>query len=139
MATANALAAIENGARRVEGTINGIGERAGNTALEEVAVALHIRKDFYQAETNIVLNQFKNSSDLISRLSGMPVPRNKAVIGGNAYAHESGIHQDGVLKILIRMKSSPLLLSAWIKTLFHLANFLANMPSIRAWKKWATH
>ncbi|EAG9323806.1 2-isopropylmalate synthase [Listeria monocytogenes] len=98
MATANALAAIENGARRVEGTINGIGERAGNTALEEVAVALHIRKDFYQAETNIVLNQFKNSSDLISRLSGMPVPRNKAVIGGNAYAHESGIHQDGVLK-----------------------------------------
>ncbi|MBF2677909.1 2-isopropylmalate synthase [Listeria welshimeri] len=98
MATANALAAIENGARRVEGTINGIGERAGNTALEEVAVALHIRKDFYQAETNIVLNQFKNSSDLISHLSGMPVPRNKAVIGGNAYAHESGIHQDGVLK-----------------------------------------
>lgn len=98
MATANALAAVENGARRVEGTINGIGERAGNTALEEVAVALHIRKDFYQKESGIVLNETKRTSDLISRLSGMPVPRNKAIIGGNAYAHESGIHQDGVLK-----------------------------------------
>lgn len=98
MAVANSLAAIENGATRVEATINGIGERAGNTALEEVAVALHIRKDFYQAETTITLNQFKTTSDLVSRLSGLPVPKNKAVIGGNAYAHESGIHQDGVLK-----------------------------------------
>lgn len=98
MAVANALAAIENGAQRVEGAVNGIGERAGNTALEEVAVALHIRKDFYQAESNIVLNQTKATSELVSRLSGMPVPRNKAVVGANAYAHESGIHQDGVLK-----------------------------------------
>ncbi|MGP6138863.1 2-isopropylmalate synthase [Jeotgalibaca sp. A127] len=98
MATANALAAIENGALRIEGTINGIGERAGNTALEEVAVALHIRKDHYQKECGIILNETKRTSDLVSRLSGMPVPRNKAVIGGNAYAHESGIHQDGVLK-----------------------------------------
>lgn len=98
MATANSLAAIENGARRVEGTINGIGERAGNTALEEVALALHIRKDFYQQDTNIVLNETKRTSDLISQLSGMSIPRNKAIIGANAYAHESGIHQDGVLK-----------------------------------------
>lgn len=98
MAVANALSAIEHGALRVEGTVNGIGERAGNTALEEVAVALHIRKDFYQADSNIILNETKNTSDLISRLSGMPVPRNKAIIGANAYAHESGIHQDGVLK-----------------------------------------
>lgn len=98
MATANALAAIENGANRVEGTINGIGERAGNTALEEVALALYIRKDFYQAETKIVLNETKRTSDLIARFSGIPVPKNKAIIGGNAYAHESGIHQDGVLK-----------------------------------------
>ncbi|APZ49955.1 2-isopropylmalate synthase [Jeotgalibaca sp. PTS2502] len=98
MATANALAAIENGANRVEGTVNGIGERAGNTALEEVAIALHIRKDHYQCESSIVLNETKRTSDLVSRLSGMAVPRNKAVIGGNAYAHESGIHQDGVLK-----------------------------------------
>ncbi|MBC1232764.1 2-isopropylmalate synthase [Listeria booriae] len=98
MSVANALSAIENGARRVEGTINGIGERAGNTALEEVAVALHIRNDYYKSESGIILNQTKKTSDLISRLSGMPVPRNKAIIGGNAYAHESGIHQDGVLK-----------------------------------------
>lgn len=98
MATANALAAIENGANRVEGAVNGIGERAGNTALEEVAVALYIRNDFYQATSNIVLNETKRTSDLVSRLSGINVPRNKAVIGGNAYAHESGIHQDGVLK-----------------------------------------
>ncbi|MBP1043445.1 2-isopropylmalate synthase [Vagococcus sp. BWB3-3] len=98
MATANSLAAIENGARRVEGTINGIGERAGNTALEEVALALHVRKDFYQHETNIVLAETKRTSDLVSQLSGVSVPRNKAIIGANAYAHESGIHQDGVLK-----------------------------------------
>ena len=98
MATANALAAIENGANRVEGAINGIGERAGNTALEEVAVALHIRKDFYQCDSTIVLNETKHMSDLVARLSGYSVPRNKAIIGANAYAHESGIHQDGVLK-----------------------------------------
>ncbi|MGM0213495.1 2-isopropylmalate synthase [Enterococcus sp. AZ109] len=98
MATANALAAIENGANRVEGAVNGIGERAGNTALEEVALALHIRKDFYDCESNIVLNETKRTSDLVSRLSGIPVPRNKAIIGDNAFAHESGIHQDGVLK-----------------------------------------
>lgn len=98
MATANALAAIENGANRVEGAINGIGERAGNTALEEVALALSIRKDFYQCESNIVLNETKRTSELVSRLSGIPVPKNKAIVGDNAYAHESGIHQDGVLK-----------------------------------------
>ncbi|MBP2100426.1 2-isopropylmalate synthase [Enterococcus rivorum] len=98
MATANALAAVENGAGRVEGTVNGIGERAGNTALEEVALALYIRKDLYQAESNIVLNETKRMSDLVSRLSGVAIPRNKAIIGANAYAHESGIHQDGVLK-----------------------------------------
>ncbi|KAF1297199.1 2-isopropylmalate synthase [Enterococcus sp. JM4C] len=98
MATANALAAIENGANRVEGAVNGIGERAGNTALEEVALALAIRKDFYQCETQIVLNETKRTSELVSRLSGIPVPKNKAIVGDNAYAHESGIHQDGVLK-----------------------------------------
>lgn len=98
MATANALAAIENGATRVEGVINGIGERAGNTALEEVALALAIRKDFYQCESNILLRETKRTSDLVSRLSGIPVPRNKAIVGDSAYAHESGIHQDGVLK-----------------------------------------
>lgn len=98
MAVANTMAAFENGARRVEGTVNGIGERAGNTALEEVAVALHIRQDAYGFDSNIKLSETKRTSDLVSRLAGMPVPRNKAIIGANAYAHESGIHQDGVLK-----------------------------------------
>lgn len=98
MAVANSLAAIENGADRVEGTVNGIGERAGNASLEEIAVALYIRKDHYKATCNIQLDKTKQTSDLVSRLSGMPVPRNKAITGANAYAHESGIHQDGVLK-----------------------------------------
>ena len=98
MATANTLTAIKHGAGRVQGTINGIGERAGNVALEEVAVALEIRKDYYQVETDIVLNETINTSELVSRFSGIPVPKNKAVVGGNAFSHESGIHQDGVLK-----------------------------------------
>ncbi|MED3652993.1 2-isopropylmalate synthase [Heyndrickxia sporothermodurans] len=98
MATANSLAAIENGARQIEGTINGIGERAGNAALEEIAVALHIRNDFYKAKTGLKLNEIKHTSQLISKLTGMVVPGNKAVVGANAFAHESGIHQDGVLK-----------------------------------------
>lgn len=98
MATANSLAAIENGATRVEGTINGIGERAGNTAIEEVALALYVRKDFYQCESNIVFEETKRTSDLVSRISGVPVPITKPIIGLNAYSHESGIHQDGVLK-----------------------------------------
>jgi 2-isopropylmalate synthase len=98
MATANALAAIENGATRVEGTINGIGERAGNTALEEVALALYIRQDFYDCTTKIQLEETKRTSDLVARLSGIAVPKNKAIVGGNAFAHESGIHQDGMLK-----------------------------------------
>jgi 2-isopropylmalate synthase len=98
MAIANSLAAVENGATQVEGTFNGIGERAGNAALEEIIMALYIRKDFYQANTRIVLNEIYRTSTLISKLTGMPVPANKAVVGRNAFAHESGIHQDGVLK-----------------------------------------
>lgn len=98
MAVANTLAAIENGADQVEGTINGIGERAGNVALEEVGVALYTRKDFYQIETNLTLNEIKRTSQLVSSLTGMAIQANKAVVGKNAFAHESGIHQDGVLK-----------------------------------------
>ncbi len=98
MATANTLAAIKAGAGRVEGTVNGIGERAGNVALEEVAVALKIREDYFQASSAIVLKETLNTSDMISRYSGIPIPKNKAVVGGNAFSHESGIHQDGVLK-----------------------------------------
>ena len=105
MAVANSLAAIENGAKRIEGTVNGIGERAGNTALEEIALALYVRKAHYGIETKLKLEQTKLTSDLISRYAGIRVPRNKAIVGQNAFSHESGIHQDGVLKILKRTKS----------------------------------
>ncbi|MEQ1935407.1 MAG: 2-isopropylmalate synthase [Fimbriimonadaceae bacterium] len=98
MATANTLAGVLGGARQVEVTVNGIGERAGNTALEEVVMALHIRKDLFKCETGIQTNKLLPISRLVSRLSGMMVQRNKAVVGANAYAHSSGIHQDGVLK-----------------------------------------
>lgn len=98
MAVANSLAAIEAGATQVEGTINGIGERAGNAALEEVALALETRKDYYQATTDLKLVEIARTSKLVSRLTGMIVPGNKAIVGANAFAHESGIHQDGVLK-----------------------------------------
>ena len=98
MAVANSLAAIEGGARRIEGTVNGIGERAGNAALEEVALALYVRKDHYGLESQINLKETKKTSDLISRYAGIRVPRNKAIVGQNAFSHESGIHQDGVLK-----------------------------------------
>ncbi|WP_018921643.1 2-isopropylmalate synthase [Salsuginibacillus kocurii] len=98
MAVANSLAAIEGGADQVECAINGIGERAGNASLEEIAVALHTRSDFYKANTNLTLNEIKRTSALVSRVTGMQVPNNKAVVGDNAFAHESGIHQDGMLK-----------------------------------------
>ena len=98
MATANALAAIKNGAEQIEGTINGIGERAGNTAIEEVALALETRYDYYGAKTTLNLKEIARTSRLVSKLTGMVVPGNKAIVGANAFAHESGIHQDGMLK-----------------------------------------
>lgn len=98
MATANALAAILNGADQIEGTINGIGERAGNTAIEEVALALETRQHLFGAKTSLVLTEIARTSRLVSKLTGMVVPGNKAIVGANAFAHESGIHQDGMLK-----------------------------------------
>lgn len=98
MATANTLAGVMAGARQVEVTVNGIGERAGNTALEEVVMALYIRRDKFDCETTIDTRQLLPTSRLVSKLTGMVVQRNKAVVGANAYAHSSGIHQDGVLK-----------------------------------------
>jgi 2-isopropylmalate synthase len=98
MATANTLAGVMAGARQVEVTVNGIGERAGNTALEEVVIALHIRRDKFDCHTSIDTRQLVPVSRLVSKLTGMVVQRNKAVVGANAYAHSSGIHQDGVLK-----------------------------------------
>lgn len=98
MAVANALAAIQNGADQIEGTLNGIGERAGNTAIEEVALALETRQSIFQAKTSLQLKEIYKTSRLVSRLTGMIVPGNKAIVGANAFAHESGIHQDGMLK-----------------------------------------
>ncbi len=98
LATANALAGILNGAGQVECTVNGIGERAGNTALEEVVMALYVRRDLYRAYTRINTREIYRVSRLVERYTGMPVPPNKAIVGDNAFAHESGIHQDGVLK-----------------------------------------
>src|SRR5262249_54693835 len=99
MATANTLAAIKGGARQVEVTINGIGERAGNTALEEVVMALRTRPDMFERiDTRIDAQQLLQASQLVSRLTGIPVQPNKAVVGLNAFAHEAGIHQDGMLK-----------------------------------------
>ncbi|MBC7326183.1 MAG: 2-isopropylmalate synthase [Moorella sp. (in: Bacteria)] len=98
LAVANSLAAVENGALQVEGAINGIGERAGNTALEELVMALYTRRDYYGCYTGIVTEEIYRTSKLVSSLTGMPVQYNKAVVGKNAFAHEAGIHQDGVLK-----------------------------------------
>ncbi len=98
MAVANSLAAVRCGARQVECTINGLGERAGNASLEEVVMALRTRKDFFNLETSIDTTQIVPSSKLVSNITGYPVQPNKAIVGANAFAHESGIHQDGVLK-----------------------------------------
>lgn len=98
MAVANSLAAVRNGARQVECTINGIGERAGNAAMEEVVMAIHTRKDFFDLETGIRTSEFCRTSRMVSDMMGFIVAPNKAVVGVNAFAHSSGIHVDGVLK-----------------------------------------
>ncbi len=98
VAVGNSLAAIINGAGQVECTINGIGERAGNTSLEEIVMGLRTRKDFYQADTGIRTEEIAKTSRLVSKITGMVVQPNKAIVGANAFAHTSGIHQDGLLK-----------------------------------------
>jgi len=98
LAVANSLAAISAGARQVECTINGLGERAGNASLEEIVMALRTRRDVMGVETNIDTTQIVPASRLVSSVTGFPVQPNKAIVGANAFAHESGIHQDGVLK-----------------------------------------
>ena len=98
MATANALAAVEAGARQIECTINGLGERAGNTALEEVVMAMRVRRDIMPFHTRIDTTRIMHASRLVATVSGFAVQFNKAIVGKNAFAHESGIHQDGMLK-----------------------------------------
>ncbi len=99
LAVANSLAAVKAGARQVETCINGIGERAGNAALEEVVMAIRTRKDFFNVETNIRTQELYRTSRLVSDLTGMSIQPNKAIVGSNAFRHQSGIHQDGVLKM----------------------------------------
>lgn len=96
-AVANSIAAIQNGAEQVECTVNGLGERAGNAALEEIVMALRTRKDYFGYHTNIDTEQIYRTSTLVSHLTGVPIQPNKAIIGANAFAHESGIHQHGVM------------------------------------------
>ncbi|MCX7019543.1 MAG: 2-isopropylmalate synthase [bacterium] len=98
MAVANSLAAVRAGARQVECTINGLGERAGNASLEEIVMNLIVRKDFYGMETGINAAEIYRASRMVSKITGMRIQRNKAIVGANAFAHEAGIHQDGVLK-----------------------------------------
>ncbi|MFW6126202.1 MAG: 2-isopropylmalate synthase [Chloroflexota bacterium] len=97
-AVANSLRAVQCGARQIEGTINGVGERAGNAALEEIVMALKTRADFFKVTTNVDSTQLLRTSRMVSNYMGMEVPPNKAVVGGNAFAHASGLHQDGMLK-----------------------------------------
>ena len=98
LAVANSLAAVEGGARQVECTINGIGERAGNAALEEIVMALRTRADVLPYETGVESTMLTRASKLVSHATNFPVQFNKAIVGRNAFAHESGIHQDGMLK-----------------------------------------
>jgi len=98
LAVANSLAAVLNGARQVECTINGLGERAGNAALEEIVMAVRTRQDLFDCDTTIDTTQIVPASRLVASITGFPVQPNKAIVGANAFAHESGIHQDGVLK-----------------------------------------
>ena len=98
LAVANSLSAVTHGARQVECTINGLGERAGNASLEEVVMAVRTRQDYFSCDTKIDTKQIVPASKLVSGITGFPVQPNKAIVGANAFAHESGIHQDGVLK-----------------------------------------
>ncbi len=98
LAVANSLSAVMNGARQVECTINGLGERAGNASLEEIVMAVRTRKDLFEIQTNVDATHIVPTSRLVSNITGFPVQPNKAIVGANAFAHESGIHQDGILK-----------------------------------------
>jgi 2-isopropylmalate synthase len=98
LAVANSLAAVQAGARQVEGCINGIGERAGNASLEEIIMGLHTRHDLFDLSTGVDTTQIYSTSRMVSRLTGMSIQANKSIVGENAFRHASGIHQDGVLK-----------------------------------------
>ena len=98
LAVANSLSAVESGARQIECAVNGIGERAGNASLEEIVMAINTRSDYYHFDTNINLKHIFKTSKILSQITGWNIPPNKAIVGKNAFSHESGIHQHGILK-----------------------------------------
>lgn len=98
MSVATSMAAVQAGARQVEGTINGIGERAGNCALEEIAMIIRTRAELLGVHTGLKYDEIHRTSKLVSQLCNMPIQSNKAIVGANAFSHSSGIHQDGMLK-----------------------------------------
>jgi len=132
LAVANSLAAIRAGARQVECTVNGIGERAGNCALEEVVMAVRTRPDYFGVASGIETSEIINSSRLVSSVTGMLVQHNKAIVGENAFAHEAGIHQDGP-----RMRSCVLKTWGWSARGSCWANTVAATHSATGWKRWA--
>jgi len=129
MAVANTLAAIQAGVRQIESTINGIGERAGNASLEEVAMALRTRRDALPFRTNIQTPRNLRTSKLLATITGFDVQPNKAVVGRNAFAHESGIHQDGVLKDASTYEIMTPRASAGLPTAWCSASIPAGPPS----------
>jgi 2-isopropylmalate synthase len=138
LAVSNSLAAVLAGARQVECTINGLGERAGNAALEEIVMAVRTRPDIFPVETRIDATQIVPASKLVSQITGYPVQPNKAVVGANAFAHESGIHQDGVLKHRETYEIMRAQDVGWTQTSWCWASIPAATPSRTACRNWAS-
>jgi 2-isopropylmalate synthase len=138
LAVANTLAAIMAGARQVESTINGIGERAGNAAVEEIAMALKVRHDVLPYRTGIISTEITRASRLVSGITGMAVQANKAIVGANAFAHESGIHQDGMLKDSSTYEIMTPESVGQGATNLVLGKHSGGPPSARSWPRWAT-
>jgi 2-isopropylmalate synthase len=138
LAVANSLAAVLNGARQVECTINGLGERAGNASLEEIVMAVRTRGDLFPVETRIDTTGIPQASRLVSTITGFPVQPNKAIVGANAFAHESGIHQDGVLKHRETYEIMRAEDVGWHTNVWCWASTPAVPRSVPGWKSWAS-
>ncbi len=138
LAVANSLAALKGGARQVECTVNGLGERAGNASVEEIVMALKVRHDLFGLETGIDTTQIVPSSKLVSTITGYPVQPNKAIVGANAFSHESGIHQDGVLKHRETYEIMSAESVGWSANRLSLGKLSAATPSKPSWRIWAS-
>ena len=138
LAVANSFAGVQAGARQVECAINGIGERAGNASLEEIVMLLHTREADIGFATGVATREIARTSRLVSRLTGYPVQPNKAIVGRNAFAHESGIHQDGVLKERSTYEIMDATTSAWTRTRSCSASTPAATRCARRCRSWAS-